>query len=286
MKKLVVFLGALSIVSSAYAKEVMPVAEVAAAPMLKVDSIGQYIEVDNDSGSSNGDIGHMMFAQKVGLSYGDDWTFGLMARKGWDTDTSDGFGDTSSRIDLDVWRNYDNYSLGFRWRQETNSEDSDSDRYYLRGKYHYGDFSGWADFAYQADEESADNFYLEAIPVKYSYNNFAIGYYLEGRDTVGSTSLGEEESWSKHQVRLYAPVYSNDKLALNLEYRYQFYEDKDLDNKDWDDENNAHIVVLSADYQVNDNLSLTSYYEYDFNKYEESDDDYYGEFLIGWNYQF
>ncbi|MGB0405345.1 MAG: hypothetical protein ACPGDB_04060 [Fusobacterium sp.] len=216
MKKLVVFLGALSIVSSAYAKEVIPVAEVAAAPMLKVDSIGQYIEVDNDSGSSNGDIGHMMFAQKVGLSYGDDWTFGLMARKGWDTDTSDGFGDTSSRIDLDVWRNYDNYSLGFRWRQETNSEDSDSDRYYLRGKYHYGDFSGWADFAYQADEESADNFYLEAIPVKYSYNNFAIGYYLEGRDTVGSTSLGEEESWSKHQVRLYAPVYSNDKLALNL----------------------------------------------------------------------
>ncbi|MDP0492945.1 MAG: hypothetical protein Q7K48_01325 [Fusobacterium sp. JB021] len=48
MKKLVVFLGALSIVSSAYAKEVMPIAEVAAAPMLKVDSIGQYIEVDND----------------------------------------------------------------------------------------------------------------------------------------------------------------------------------------------------------------------------------------------
>ncbi len=72
MKKLALLLGALSLVSSvAYAKEVVPAVEevvvveeaapVAAAPALRVTSIGQYVEVDNNSGSS--DIGETVFLE-------------------------------------------------------------------------------------------------------------------------------------------------------------------------------------------------------------------------------
>ena len=82
MKKVVLLLGALSLVSSvAYAKEVVPAVEevvvveetpvVAPAPMLRVTNVGQSLEIDNTSRSK--DIGEgVHFANYVGLAYGDD----------------------------------------------------------------------------------------------------------------------------------------------------------------------------------------------------------------------
>ena len=314
MKKLALLLGALSLVSSvAYAKEVVPAVEevvvveeaapVAAAPMLRVTNVGQYIEIDNYSrhkASANGgageddlDIGNVMLGHQVGLAYGDDWTFNLMARKGWDTDTDDGMHSNGHRIDIDVWRSFDNFSVGARWRQEANK-----DRYLLRTKYSYGMFSGWVDAGYESKnggEGVSDNWYSEGMPVAVTVGPVTAGYYYEWDDVVDYHEATAYEGSLRHQIRLMAPLYTGEKLGLSAEYRYQFAEDKEYkENKEWQ-ENNRHIAILNANYALTENLSVYGYYEYDFNKYEVHDggegakdlgDDYYGEFCIGWNYAF
>ena len=317
MKKLALLLGALSLVSSvAYAKEVVPAVEevvvveeaapVAAAPMLRVTNVGQYIEIDNYSrhkASANGgagaddlDVGNVMLGHQVGLAYGDDWTFNLMARKGWDTDTDDGIHSAGHRLDIDVWRSFENFSVGARWRQEANK-----DRYLLRVKYNYGMFSGWVDAGYQFNNKNAaDNIYSEGMPVAVTVGPVTVGYYYEYKDWNGTASTPTDNKYDQteeltQQVRLMAPLYTGEKLGLSAEYRYQFAQDKEFEEKQEWQENNRHIAILNANYALTENLSVYGYYEYDFNKYEVKDggeksrdlgDDYYGEFCIGWNYAF
>ena len=298
MKKLTLLLAAVTIASAAYAKEVMPVAEVAAAPMLTVTSVGQFIEIDNESNETkndkDGDVGVVMLGTSVNFAYGDDWTFGLMARKDWTTDTDDGMHSYNHRLELSTWKDMGDYSLGFKWRQQ-----NDKDRYLLRTKYSYDMFSGWIDAGYEAHNEYdkngvRDQWYFEMMPVKVSYGPITVGYYLEAGITAGSTSDGDQESWTNHQIRLYAPLYTADKLSLAAEYRYQFRnnEEYDGDNTDWQ-ENNRHIGILKAAYAMTDNLTIDGYYRYDFNQYDGHDgalkddnDDYYGEFCVGWTYKF
>lgn len=312
MKKLALLLGALSLVSSvAYAKEVVPAVEevvvveeaapVAAAPALRVTSVGQFIEVDNTSGSSN--IGEdVFFGNNVGLAYGDNWTFNLMASKIWDVDT-DGVHSKNHRIDLDAWRNFENFSVGARWRQQT-----DKDRYYLRGKYSYGMFSGWADVTYEAQNDGPkgntwdDNWYSEGMPIAVTVGPVTLGYYYEYYNYLGADNASENavETDLRHQVRAMFPIYNGEKLTLSGEYRYQFAQDVEQYDKlyghkveeNWQ-EKTAHIAILNASYAVTDALSISGYYRYDFNEYEgngkgvkDKADNYYGEFSIGWNYAF
>lgn len=288
MKKVTILLAAITITSAAFAKEVIPVAEVAVAPMLAVTSIGQYIEIDNDSGSSNGDVGHVMLGNLVNLAYGDEWAFGLMARKGWDTDTDNGFEDTSSRIDLSAVKAYDNFNLGVRWRQE-----KDSDSYFLLADYSYGMFSGWFEPAYVSNNgnDDADSFYLESMPIIVTYGPVSLGYYIEASDYRGDSNNDGVEKESVHQVRLMADLYSKDKLSINGELRYQFSHDMNMkDSKEWQ-ENNKYGAQLGAEYSLTDTLTLDGYYLYEFNKYDghgesSESDNYYGEFAIGWTYSF
>jgi hypothetical protein len=310
MKKLALLLGALSLVSSvAYAKEVVPAVEevvvveeaapVAAAPALTITNIGQYIEVDNTSGHNykkdKANIGEAVhFAQVVGLAY-DDWTFGLMARKAWSMDTDEGIYGAGHRIELDVWKNYDNFSVGARWRQEETY-----DRFVARVKYNYGMFSGWVDAGYDfgnASESQNDNIYSEGMPVAVTVGPVTLGYYYEyyGYNGMSSADNGETEEEIRHQVRAMFPLYTGEKLSLSAEYRYQFANDfeveKNAEGKEAYYENNRHIGIINANYAVTDSLSVYGYYEYDWNKYDEHDaptkaDDYYGEFCIGWNYAF
>ena len=312
MKKLALLLGALSLVSSvAYAKEVVPAVEevvvveeaapVAAAPALRVTSVGQFIEVDNNSGSSN--IGEdVFFGNTVGLAYGDDWTFGLMASKIWDVDT-DGVHSKNHRIELDAWRHFDNFSVGARWRQE-----SGKDRYLARAKYNYGMFSGWVDAGYEAQNEGDaghtwdDNWYSEGMPVAVTVGPVTVGYYYEYLNYVGADNASENkvETDLRHQVRAMFPIYNGEKLTLSGEYRYQFAQDVEQYDKyygakveeKWQ-EKTAHIAILNASYAVTDALTVSGYYRYDFNEYdahgkgvEDKADNYYGEFSIGWNYAF
>ena len=311
MKKLVLLLGALSLVSSvAYAKEVVPAVEEVtvveeapvAAPMLRVTNVGQFIEVDNKSGSS--DIGEdVFFGTNVGLAYGDDWTFGLMASKIWDMDT-DGIHSKNHRIELDAWRHFDNFSVGARWRQE-----SGKDRYLARVKYNYGMFSGWVDAGYESQNEGTaghtwdDNWYSEGMPVAVTVGPVTLGYYYEYFNYLGENNASEnyQETNLAHQLRAMFPIYSGEKLTLSGEYRYQFAQDIDQYDKNekgvkagenWQ-ELNRHIAILNASYALTDSLSVSGYYRYDWNKYEgnghgvqDKDDNYYGEFSIGWNYTF
>ena len=301
MKKLALLLGALSLVSSvAYAKEVVPAVEevvvveeaapVAAAPAFRVTSIGQYVEVDNTSGSS--DIGEeVYFGNTVNFAYGDNWTFGLLAHKTWNMDTDKGIHGENHRLQLDAWRNYENFSLGLRYRGQENY-----DRYYVRGKYSYGMFSGWADLAYQSNNsmdntDREDSWYSEGMPVGVTVGPVTVGYYYEWDKYMNALPNGYESTLS-HQLRVMAPLYTGEKLSLSAEYRWQFAQDVDYEVSGASyDEKTAHIGILYAAYKVTDNLTLDGYYRYDFNEYdgqnkEDKADNYYGEFYAGWTYTF
>mgnify|MGYP000947569824 CR=1 FL=1 len=309
MKKLALLLGALSLVSSvAYAKEVVPAVEEVvvveeaapvAAPALTVTNIGQYIEVDNTS--SGEDIGEEVhFANVVGLAY-EDWTFGLMARKAWSMDTDDGIHSNGHRLELDFWKNYENFSVGAIWRQQ-----EDFDRYLGRVKYNYGMFSGNLLAGYKFNNNDAnDCFYAEGMPLAVTVGPVKVGYYFEYSDYNGTSdkqhvNADGDKVWDMteetlHQVRVFFPLYKGEKLSLDAQYRYQFEHNKEFEGKQPWQENNRHIGIVAANYAVSDNFSVYGSYEYDFNKYEAHDggkdykdakDDYYGEFVIGWNYAF
>ena len=309
MKKLALLLGALSLVSSvAYAKEVVPAVEevvvveeavpVAAAPALRVTSIGQYVEVDNASGhdyanDNKADIGEeVYFGNVVNFAYGEDWTFQLLAHKTWSMDTDDGIHGADHRIEIGGWRNFDNFALGMKWRnQET------YDRLYLRGKYNFGMFDGWADVAYQANNEDVesvgDQWYSEGEPIAVTVGPVRFAYYYELNHMLGDIAVGAKEDDIVHQVRASLPVYQGEKLSLGLEYRYQFAHDEEYNGTTPWQETTKHIGIVKAAYAVNENLTLDGYYRYDFRSYEAKDgdqpdahDDYYGEFYAGWTYTF
>ncbi len=313
MKKVVLLLGALSLVSSvAYAKEVVPAVEevvvveetpvITPAPMLRVTNVGQYLEIDNTSGSDN--IGEdVHFANYVGLAYGDNWTFDLMARKTWSMDTDDGIHSKNHRIDLDAWRNFENFSLGFRFRNE-----DDFDRYYLRTKYQYGMFSGWIDGAYQSNNGANDHedaYYIETMPVMLTVGPVTLGYYFEADtwsvntvDDLSDTDKAGFEHNYRQQLRLSSPLYQGEKLNIGFEYRWQFdtdtkYDMKYRDGEGYDEIKNNHIFILSAGYDITENLNINGYYQYEMRDFDRKgdnksahDDNYYGEFCVGWNYTF
>ena len=295
MKKLALLLGALSLVSSvAYAKEVVPAVEEVvvveetapvAAPALRVTSFGQSIEVDNNAGSDNGDIGNVMLGHKVGLAYGDDWTFSVFARKGWEMDTDDGAHSDGHRIELDAWRAFDNYSLGLRWRQEASK-----DRYYLRGKYSYGMLSGSADVWYEAvnadKDGQQDNYEMELIPVKLTYGPFGIGYFFDYKKGVGDIDDKKDlDDATEHQIRLYANFDLTEKLSTYAEYRVTL--GREENGEDVFDAGDYQKIEVGAAYALTENLTLSTYYAYEFADTDE-DEHYqrYGEFWAGWNYSF
>ena len=311
MKKLVLFFGALSLISSvAYAKEVLPAVEEVvvveevtpvAEPSLRATNFGQYLEVDNTSSGENiGEAVH--FANYVGLAYGDDWTFDLMARKSWSMDTHEGIHSNNHRIDLDAWRNFDNFSLGFRFRNEDTY-----DRYYLRTKYNYGILSGWIDTAYQSNNGASDTedaYFIETMPIKLAIGPFNVGYYFQANtlavNTFNDTNPQKAgfEHWYRQQIRFSAPLYQGDKLNIGLEYRWQFDTDAKYDMKyrnglGYDVIDRNHIFRLSSSYNLTENLNVNGYYQYEMRDWKRRGDNapvhkdnYYGEFCVGWNYTF
>ena len=190
-------------------------------------------------------------------------------------------------LDLQATRHFENFSVGLRWRGE-----KDQDAIFLPVSYNYGMVSGWFDPAYYFADNGQDYFYLEAEPVVLSYGPVQLAYYFEGYKYAGDGCVVEGlKSDYAHQARLRGTVYSNDTFSVGLEYRYQFAQDVELLNGKDGVENNRHIGVLSGSYNVTENLTLAGYYQYEFNKYEQHegdvmDDDYYGEFGLGWTYNF
>lgn len=311
MKKLALLLAALSVASMSYAKEVIPepvveevvveeavVAPVVTSPVLKVTSIGQKLIVEDTSSTgfnNDANIGEAVHLENyVGLALGDAWTFDLMARKTWEASTDDahtdgkgpvwdGIRSKGHRIELGATRHFENFTIGAKWRGE-----EDKDRFYIPASYNFGMISGWAEPAYTFyDNGAKDSYYLEAEPVQFTYGPVQLAYYFEGEKETGDADNHEYT----HQARLRGTLFSNDVVSLGAEYRYQFAHEV-VENGVVQYENNRHIGILSAAYNVTENLILDTYYEYDFNKYSDvvagksKDDDYYGEFGLGWTYNF
>lgn len=309
MKKIAFLLAGLSVASASYAKEVLPVAEpvvepvvveekveVKSAPVLRLTSVGQYLEIDNTSGAE--DIGEKVhFGNKVGLALGDNWTIDLMARKTWSASTDewtdsegevhgDGMNSKGHRIDLGAMRHFENFAVGFKWRGE-----QDGDKFYIPFNYNIGMFSGWFTPAYKFyDDGHSDSYYLEAMPIVAKYGPVALGYYFEGEKFTGEN----DDHFYDHQVRLMADLFATDRFRLGAEYWYQFAYEKQNEEQGKPTEkyeNNKHTGVIRAAYDVTENLTVDGYYRYDFNQYDEfenitKDDDYYGEFYVGWTYNF
>ena len=302
MKKLALLLGSLLVVGVAQAKEVVvapvvveeskeivvvaePVVEEVAVvveeakPVLRVTQIGQWIEIDNYAGSADGDIGDVMLGNRVALST-DNWDFEVNAKKSWITDTKDGFGKTGSEINLDAWRNFSTeagskYALGARWRQTNNY-----DRYYLRGKYVTGMFSGWADVWYEAGENNNDEFKTELMPANVTMGPLTLGYFLAANKGVGSNANNGQE----HQLRAYLPLYVGEKLALGAEYRFGL--EKQENGKVIYEFARMNRAQLGLGYQYTENLEFSTYYLYEITEKKDSTKDYYGEFGLAWNYSF
>ena len=308
MKKLALLFGALSLVSSvAYAKEVVPaveevvvveeVAPVAAAPALKVTNFGQFVEVDNTA--SGEDIGEgVWFGNKLGLAYGDDWSFGITAAKIWSMDTDKGIHSADHRLEMDAWRHFENYDLGLRYRGQ-----KDFDRYYLRGAYNFGMLSGSADVWYHAANKTVggeqDSYEMELIPVKLSYGPFGVGYFFNYKEGVGSTNtkVGEFDHYTEHQLRAYANFALTEKLSTYAEYRLSLGAEKEQYGKEFDlyDAGDYHKLEVGASYALTEDLSVYGYYAYELGnitdeaeklKEEDVKDKRYGEFVIGWDYKF
>ncbi|WP_297487010.1 OmpG family monomeric porin [uncultured Cetobacterium sp.] len=262
-------------------------------PTLRVTNVGQYIEIDNNAGGTDGNVGTMMLGNKIGLAT-ENWKFAVMARKSWDADTDSGFGTTGSRIDLDAWRNFSTeagstYALGARWRQEESS-----DSFYLRTKYSAGLYSGYADARYVANEGSQNAYKFETMPLNVTVGPVTMGYYFEGAYGVGSGTLankGININTTEHQLRAYFPIFKEGNLTATGEYRFGLH--KENKTKETEDYKFAQMnrLQVALDYQYTQNLSFSTYYLYQITKKENKAPTankykYYGEFGLGWNYAF
>lgn len=268
-----------------------------AQPALRLTSVGQSLEVDNTSGGAN--IGEsVLFLNQVNLAT-DNWTYGITGGVVFSSDTDHMFEDSHARMQLDAVRNFENAYAGVRWRAEDTYN-----RYYLRTGYNYGMFSGWMDvqsWVYDNGSKNQDKMELEMMPANVTLGPITVGYYLDYNNYSGAgqtTDHGMLQESYNHQIRAYLPVYTGEKLGLDLEYRLGLHNSKDFNNKKVagytvykDFQYNS--LTLNATYAVNDALDISTYYRYDINNFEAKDGaantnsgKYYGEFAIGWNYSF
>ena len=287
MKRIPLLLTALGVVSAA----------AYAAPELRVTSIGQTLAIENTSGAEN--IGEaVQFVNKLGLAY-EDWTFNFLARKTWSASTedwkdkdgkvhSDGFKSVNHRMEIVASRSFGDYSAGLKWRAQ-----KDYDRFQVPVSYKFGMFTGNIAPGYQFNNTDGgqDAFFMDGEPLQVKFGPVQLAYWLEYTKSTGDVAADKNAHDYRNQIRLRGTLYSTEDYKIGAEYRYQFLNDVELGNGKDGVENNRHIVIVNAAYNLTENLVIDGYYEYDFNKYDEHDaapkaDNYYGELGFGWTYKF
>lgn len=288
MRKVALLLASLGIMAAAYAEQ----------PKLEVTNVGQELYIENKS--SNEDLNDVFFWNKVGLKYGENWTFGLQAAKRWSMDHDAGIHSTNHRIMLDAWYKVNSdLKVGTRYRSE-----SKYDRYYARYDWKHGMLWSAGDFWYQSNNEGkghTDNVEMEWFPVGLQYGPFKIGYFVNGVKFVGDVDNEDKESYLEHQIRAYATLYKGEKLTVTTEARVTLSADEEYKGgktgyRTYDDFGRNRIY-LGADYKVSENLNVYTKYGWEFREWKYEDgmtektynghsEDYYGEFTLGWNYKF
>ena len=297
MKRLALLLAAMGIVS---------VGAMAEAPKLEVTNFGQEIEIENENGKQTFDS--ILFANTVGLKYG-DWSFAVTGGKFWSLDLDgDGFKSENARLQIDAWRKMsDNLKLGYRLRAQ-----DDYDRHYARWSYANDWFWSDGDVWYESTNDAPDKtdwIKTEIFPIGVKYNNFKLGYFLNYEFSVGSDSDGGKDEYTEHQVRAYWDFYKTDKLTLSFEGRFTLsadngYSGKEPEYRHYDDFGRIRTYI-GANYQVTESLNVYAKYAYEWRdwSYEGGDsrDNYtaslgdkakgaaaenYQDIIIGWNYKF
>lgn len=284
MKRLALLLAAMGIVTVG-----------AAAAELKVTNIGQELEIENTSGAEN--IGEATYlTTSVGLSYG-DWTFGVAGTKFWHADT-DSIKSYDGRLQLDAWKKVtDDLKLGLRYR----GYDSE-DRYYVRWDYSQDWFWSAGDIWYQANNAEGgarDAWRGEVYPLGFKYGAFKAGWFVDWTQNLGGLEAGDQDYNFEHQIRAYFDFYKTEKLTLSLEGRFTLTVDDDY--KDGEEYSKAsryedfgrNRLYLGAKYAVNEKLDVYAKYGYEVrdkeyvnNGKEDKNGNYFGDFIVGWNYKF
>ena len=284
MKKLALLLAALGLVSAA----------AYAAPELTVTSVGQEVEVEHTNGS---DDTTAWLYNNVGLAYG-DWSFGLQAAKQWNYDNDDtiadpdkGISSNNNRLQFDVWKKInDNLKLGFRYRGQ-----KDFDRFYARYAFNYGMLLSDGDFWYQFNNNNAeDNIEIEWFPIGVKFGPVTAKYFLNYKEF--NNSVDNLESYTEHQLRLYAPLYTADRFSLSTEARITLHAEEDRVNNTeytaWEDFGRDRLY-LKASYNVSESLNVYVNYAYEFTEKEgrngAKDPESVGNYqnlTFGWNYTF
>ena len=299
MKRLALLLAAMGIVSAAAFAE---------APVLKVTSVGQEIEIENSDGKQ--DIDSIFFANSVGLSYG-DWSFGVIGGKFWSYDGDDGLDSSDSRLQIDVWKKVtDDLKLGYRYRGQ-----KEFDRHYARWDYSNGWFWSSGDVWYESNNGKAgatDNINSEFFPVGVKFGDLKLGYFINYKNNVGDISVaknadgevtgGAQKDYIEHQLRAYYPLYAGEKFSLNFEGRFVLASDDNYKELNGEATPYRHLeagtmrLYLKPSYKVSESLTVYGYYGYEFKdwKYEDGDkrsehhdaNDNYQDIGLGWTYSF
>ena len=253
MKKLGLLLATMGIISmGAYA-----------APKLEVTSIGQELEYEHLNSAATSDI--KLFTT-VNLKY-DDWTFSIQGGKFWLNGTSSaekkGLSSNGGRFQFDVWKPVtSNLKLGYRYRGE-----KDMDRHYARYAYQQNWFSSAADIWFESKNGSDNNqIRMELFPVGVQYKGFAAKWFVAYDRTIDAAENGQK-SYYEHQIRLYAPLYSNDRFSLSTEGRFTLHSGKDMENGagyNYYKNFGRTRIYLRGNYKVSENFGLFGYYGYEF----------------------
>ncbi len=306
MKRLALLLAAMGIVS---------VGAMAEAPTLKVTSIGQEIEIENENGNQTFD--DVWLWNNVNLEYG-DWQFGLTAGKQWLVDfDGDGAHSDNGRLQMDVWKKVTpDLKLGTRLRLQ-----DDYDRYYARWDYNGSNnmFFSWGDVWYESNNDDSDvgrkngtpdYIKAETLPIGVKVGPVKVGYYFQYYGALGSSEATDNhyESEMEHQIRLYAPLYQGEKLGLSFEGRFTIAEEQDWNN-DGKDRADKHAgyreydsfgrtrLYVKFDYKVTESLNVYGQYAYEWRDFDYQEGDKrefyagagkenYQDILVGWRYTF
>ena len=299
MKKLALLLAALGVVSAA----------AYAAPELRVTSIGQEIEIENDDHNSSkpgkGDLDDVWLFNNVGLAYG-DWSFGLQAGKQWTANLDDdngkdkGVKSDDSRLQIDVWNKVtDDLKLGFRYRGSKTY-----DRFYARWDYNHGMFWSSGDVWYESKNGAYGTDWVksEFFPLGLKYGAFKVGYFVNYEKMMGGADVvngkGDKTEYFEHQIRAYATLYKGEKLTLTTEGRFTISQEEEFNGSEpatyrHYDDLGRNRIYLGADYKVSENLNVYGKYGYEFRDWklegknaEDHTQNAYQDFVIGWKYTF
>ena len=161
-------------------------------------------------------------------------------------------------------------------------------------------FLSSGDFWYQVNEavkeDNPDTLRAEWFPIGVKIGPVTAKYLIDYTEMVGGRVEGEQETYIEHQLRLYAPIYSWDKLSLSTEARITLHAEDEYNGtkgyaayKDF----GRNRLYLKANYAVSENLGVYVQYAYELRDREARDNykdtvynDDYQALIFGWNYKF